>query len=319
MYLDSTSLKSLLISQRDTLPSEVTKRITHSDEAEVLSKMSAGNDFFGKAEVGARISTAAGSDFSATRKAEIQTLFKELKDLPGLPRRLAPDTDRENQFARGDLIEIEVELSPDPTYELIALLREFGGLAEAAPHIMGGAQMLESLEEVRPIMKMLDQLMAGLIPIRGRVLGHVVTTESGQPQVRKTSSLTPAELKASQPLLVVGVTEYDKFWRDPRRVIFSHAKYTVMARIARDGIQQDWSPVKGADLFYDLVPELKSRLTELRLPKSESQSQPAAPIPPREKVFTEVLTAFKDRLIADHVDEWTEALGLMQEEVTVHS
>ena len=297
VYLDSTSLKSLLISQRDTLPAETKQTISRADEAEVSARAAAGNKLVGEAEAGSTVRSSSSSDFQQTRKAEIQTLFKEFRDLPAYHLKIGPEEPVVKGVRRGDLVELRVELSPDPLYELIALTREFGSLAEAAPHIMGGNQTLHMLAEVRPIMQMLDQLMAGLIPVKAKVIDYVVVCREDQEVIVKTDELKAKE--HHEPLFLVGVTEAENYWRDLRRIVFSHARYTVMARISRDGLHREWTPVKGADLFTDVAPDFMEKLRAVEFPKQGEEGQIERGTTPRQEAFQAVLRAFKDEALSE--------------------
>jgi len=77
-------------------------------------------------------------------------------------------------------------------------------------------------------------------------------------------------------LQVVAVAEADLFWRDIRRVLFSGARYTVLARVSRDNIQTEWTPVKLVELLKDVVPDLAANfdVTVCWLPSSERRPRP---------------------------------------------
>jgi hypothetical protein len=74
------SLRSLLVSQKDTIPEEVSRAISLAEEAELSSKVSVDAPLVAKAEAGARYQTSNSSTVQTSRKAIVQTLFKELRD-----------------------------------------------------------------------------------------------------------------------------------------------------------------------------------------------------------------------------------------------
>lgn len=297
VYLDSTSLKSLLISQRDTLLAETAETLSRADAAEISSRVSAGNKLIGEAEAGSTIRSSSASDYQQTRKAEIQTLFKEFRELPGHHLKIGPETTVEDSIQRGDLVELRVELKPDPIYELIALTREFDGLAEAAPHIMGGHQTLHMLAEVRPIMQMLDQLLAGLVPVKAEAIDHVVVRRQGKEKVVRRMEVQDQE--EHEPLFLVGVTEAENYWRDLRRIVFSQARYTVMARLSRDGLHRDWTAVKGADLFARVAPDFMSKLRAVDFQDPTDTKHLQNNTNPRKHAFQKVLRTFKDEILLE--------------------
>jgi len=61
VYLDEVSLRSLLVSQKDTIPEEVSRAISLAEEAELSSKVSADAAMVAKAEAGARYQTSNSS------------------------------------------------------------------------------------------------------------------------------------------------------------------------------------------------------------------------------------------------------------------
>src|SRR6185437_2587482 len=80
VYLDEVSLRSLLVSQKDTIPEEVSHAILVAEEAELTGNVSANAATLGKAEIGSRYQTSNSSTVQTSRKAIVQTLFKELRD-----------------------------------------------------------------------------------------------------------------------------------------------------------------------------------------------------------------------------------------------
>lgn len=116
----------------------------------------------------------------------------------------------------------------------------------------------QSLRDALTANQILDQMLAGLVPLRGEVVDYRLVTVEGKDLVVHTRLL--AQLHESvvdvRPLQVVAVAEAELFWRDIRRVLFSGARYTVLARVSRAGIQAEWMPVKLVELLKDFVPDL---------------------------------------------------------------
>lgn len=310
VYLDDVSLKSLLISQTGTLLTSTTRSLSQTDEAEVNSRVSAGNSMVGSAEMGSRLRSGSTSGHQATYKAEVQTQFKAFVELPAVSPTMSPKSRRVEKFSRGDLVEVEVELSVDNLYELIAITDSFGDMAEAAPQILGGTETANVMNMADPVRKLLDQLMAGLVPIKAKALNHVVIMRDENPIVVARSELDGDERSEAQDLYIVGVTEGARYWRDLRRVVFSKSPYTMMVRVARDGLQRDWTPVKGAHLFDGIAPDFMPQLRKARLhPLAQGEGVVAQGYSPRQKSFADALNNYKDALLSDVDVEWSSAVS----------
>lgn len=279
VYLDEVSLTSLLVSQRDTIPEHVTSGRSVSEQAEISGKASV-NAVAAKAESETRYQTANSSSVESSRKAVVQTLFNELRDDANLPIALHDDAIgpvvlpsdgasqnedlrgwRGDDLQRGQLIELEVVLDVDPVFKLGTMVSEFSAMAAEYPQ-MAGPSGLAMLDEVEPVKKVLDRLLAGLIPIRAKVCNYVVANLDGQDYVVRSS--TAAELGVPvHSLEVVGVTEHIGYWKDIRRVLFSSARFKLLCRVARPGLHETWTPVKVAHLFGNVAPTLVEQIDTL--------------------------------------------------------
>lgn len=69
----------------------------------------------------------------------------------------------------------------------------------------------------------------------------------------------------TRPLDVVGVTENSLYWKDIRRVLFSEAAFTVLARVGRDGTHNNWNPVKLSQIFKEVVPNIVDDISNVSL------------------------------------------------------
>ena len=104
---------------------------------------------------------------------------------------------------------------------------------------------------------LLDSMLVGLVPIRGRLLDYDCLTIEGREVLIHRSLLNEIEGGAqlqTQPAVVVGVAQRDLFWKDIRRVLFSRAPYTLFCRLATGGLTDTWNPVKFADVLTDIAP-----------------------------------------------------------------
>ncbi|MBD8078209.1 DUF6414 family protein [Cellulosimicrobium arenosum] len=279
VYLDEVSLTSLLVSQRDTIPEHVTSGRSVSEQAEISAKASV-DAVAAKAESATRYQTANSSSVESSRKAVVQTLFNELRDDAKLPIALRDDAVgpvsipvdsatedgghrgwRGEDLLRGQLIELEVVLEVDPVFKLGTMVSEFSAMAAEYPQMAGPAG-LAMLDEIEPVKKVLDRLLAGLIPIRATACNYVVATVDGHEYVVRSS--TASELGVPvRPLEIVGVTEHIGYWKDIRRVLFSSGQFKLLCRVARPGLHETWTPVKVAHLFGDVAPSLVEQIDTL--------------------------------------------------------
>jgi len=296
VYLDVMSLESLLVSQNMTIPESVSQAVTRADEAELTSRVSA-DALVGKGEVAARYQASTGNSQESSRKAVIQSLFKEFRELPlefklsGLEVAPDPLTDPQSiefldnplvgmptsNLVRGDLIEVEVELSVDPVFRLALMMTEWSAMADEYPQMFDSANGgLEFLAEAEPVVKLLERFLAGLIPIRATAVNYVVVDLNGEEYILDARAVQNLDLP-KRPLQVVGVTEQQSYWRDIRRVLFSRdASFRILGRVARDGIQSKWTPVKLADLFSEVAPDLVDQVNAIEAPSSSNVPAVAA-------------------------------------------
>jgi hypothetical protein len=288
VYLDAVSLHSLLVSQTETIPEAITQAISRADEAELIGTMkaSAGVEIVGKAEsqVSARYQTSNSDSTQSSRKAVIQTLFKELRELPldfklvapmepPRPFESADDVfqaapkiiDKATSFTRGTLIEVEVVLAVDPVFKLGSMMNEWSAMADDFPGMFADHGTLAFLRQSGPIMKVLDRFLAGLIPLKATAVNYVVVTIDGIEYVAHKQAVSKLGVDAT-PLRITGVTEHLGFWKDVRRVLFSDARFTMLCRVARDGLHDKWTPVKLADLFSDVAPGFVDQINAIRTP-----------------------------------------------------
>jgi hypothetical protein len=279
VYLDEVSLTSLLVSQRDTIPEHVTSGKSVSEQVEISAKASV-DAVAAKAESATRYQTANSSSVESSRKAVVQTLFNELRDDAKLPIALRDDAVgpvpipvdgatedeghrgwRGEDLLRGQLIELEVVLEVDPVFKLGTMVSEFSAMAAEYPQ-MAGPSGLAMLDEIEPVQKVLDRLLAGLIPIRATACNYVVATVNGHEYVVRSG--TASELGVPvRPLEIVGVTEHIGYWKDIRRVLFSSGQFKLLCRVARPGLHETWTPVKVAHLFGDVAPSLVEQIDTL--------------------------------------------------------
>jgi hypothetical protein len=105
--------------------------------------------------------------------------------------------------------------------------------------------------------------MAGLVPLRGRLVDYLVVDVCGSELILHRRLVETLDLQGARDLTMVGVASRDLFWKDLRRVLFSGARYTVFCRMTGGGLQQRWNPVKLAEAMSDLAPNFDDQLQQL--------------------------------------------------------
>ncbi|QGQ18997.1 hypothetical protein GC089_06815 [Cellulomonas sp. JZ18] len=293
------------MSQAMTIPESVMLAAGRGSEAEISSSLSA-DALVGSGEVAARYQTMSSSSQEVSRRALIQSSFKEFRELPlefklsEFDKRTAGGFSMLSEFGvkadglrRGELVEIEVILEVDPVYKLAAMVSEYSEMANAYPQMFEGG-VLGFLRGSQPIIKVLQRFLAGLIPIRATAASIVVIEHEGQEYVAESGSAGPDVRE--RPLRIVGVTEQQNYWKDVRRVLFSDSRVRVLGRIARDGLHDSWTPVKLADLFSDVSPDLVDNINAIEAPSATSTTSGGFD---GSGPMVEALRMYKDHLVAN--------------------
>lgn len=271
VYLDEVSVRSLLASILGALDVEMTVTETHSSESAIEGGLSAGLGL-SKAEIKARQQAARGSENQVLRRSLIQADFRQLVEVtnsrrlfsgPGEPRsnhdvdspvlRAMRDLQRSggaiagHQLRRGALLEFEAEVSADAVFQA-------SEAASMMVDIMREDAASFGLTDVRQISagtRMLSKVLAGLVPIRCKAVSHV--RASWGDEVWLVDRRSSGDLKgigvSIDEVTVAGVAESDLFWKDPRRVLFSGFEYTILCRLARNGFQDEWTPIKLSEML----------------------------------------------------------------------
>jgi hypothetical protein len=292
VYIDDVSVQSLLASRTGAIATDYTDSDTSGTKR--TREANAGLKH-GPLNVGGKTNReeSSGTTAQVVRKSNAQARFKELLDaeLEGLLLRATPPDAlpstaesslgaqvvppfeqmrdqhqrhlvAEADIRRGDLFELEIELEAEPIYGVSAAIASLIDLFEHAPEMVPQDDR-DNIRQVSAVAKMLDQLLAGLVPVRGRAVDYNVLRRGDGDYVIHNSlvaQLHEEERAALQPLVVVGVAERDLFWKDIRRVLFAGHRYTVLARVAVDALPSFWQPIKLVDLVKQVSPELADML-----------------------------------------------------------
>lgn len=260
VYLDETSVQSLLASQIGALPAEVTSMTERSLEAEGSASTNIGLPGVAKSEIATTFRGSRTTGSQVLSRAVAETLFKKLYDLTHerFAWRSSNPPSGPIHVRRGDLLEFEVNLAPDPIYGFDTTMGILGDLAEDYPSFLEDPTTAMILREAGPATKVLDRLLAGLIPLKAPVPDLRAGVVDGDMVIASPSFFGAFP---SMPVTMVGVTEKDNYWRDVRRVLFSKTRFTVLGRVGRSDVQPTWVPVKLAEAMRDIAPEFPDAIT----------------------------------------------------------
>jgi hypothetical protein len=75
---------------------------------------------------------------------------------------------------RGELVEFRVRLAADPVFRFGTLMTEVSGMADEHPLMFAENNAFGFLNQMEPVNRILQRLLAGLIPIRAKAVDYVV-------------------------------------------------------------------------------------------------------------------------------------------------
>ena len=285
VYLDEVSVYSLLASHKAGVADTFTETATASLTSDLGSSIGA---------AGTGVSAGVGSNQSQSsqvvRKATVQTHFKELyeieqpmlviqtlappnpptpSDVVGLHSMLE-DSARGRwvvgraALSRGELIEVDVELDTDPLFRLSTVINTVRRLIDENAALFARSGIAQ-LDEMRAVAQVLESLLEGLVPVRGRLVDYTFATIAGEDVLIHNAvieKMTDDARPPTGPVYVAGVAQHSFFWKDIRRTLFSTPRYTMLCRIAATGLSSRWSPTTTVDLLGALAPEFEERMTE---------------------------------------------------------
>ena len=289
VYLDEVSVYSILASQKDGIATQFTETQTYSLNNQISS--SAGLGFSTtRAKFDSRMQAAEVQGSQVLRKAIIQTSFKELYEIErphlAVTARIGRDQPKVREaddllrvmegtsgdgwlvdpstIHRGELMEVRVELVAEPIFQLATLIASFGELTENQEALFGRS-ITAQVSEMQAMAHLLDGMLVGLVPIRGRLLDYDCVNIGGKELLVRRSLLNELDDGAQLqrcPAFVVGVAQRSLFWKDIRRILFSRAPHTLFCRLGTSGLTDTWNPVKFTDLLTDIAPSFGEMVQE---------------------------------------------------------
>lgn len=289
VYLDEVSVYSLVASQVGLVVTEVTETQASSLQSEFSSGIGVSAPL--KGEVGSKIQTGESQSSQVLRKAIIQTTFKQLHDTARRTGALRLAADNDGDFAevrtledvkalalarprspwvvpagrlrRGDLVEMDVQLEAEPIFQAGMAVTGMLDIIQDDPAAFGMTD-LSQFAQLRLMSQMLNKVLAGLVPVRGRSVRYQVVEIDHEEWLLHRDVVAGLHSAPSvKPAYLVGVAQQGHFWKDVRRVLFSGSEYRVLARLNRAGVQGTWTPVKLVDVLSTVVPDFANIMDTL--------------------------------------------------------
>ena len=238
--------------------------------------------------VNAKTQNSQSQASQVIRKATVQTSFKELYDLEkGNLSLSAPsganhptiksslDIKRHfkkllndkwivdvGKMSRGDLLEAKVELEADPIFHVTTFITTVHDIIGDKDDIFGSVSAGQ-VREAYAMGQVLERLLAGLVPLRGRIVDYeALKLEDTEILVHRTikDQMEASDAGSFRQVYITGVAHHGLFWKDTRQILFSGAHYSAFCRLATEGLKESWQPVKVADIFEGVVSEFKGAI-----------------------------------------------------------
>lgn len=278
IYLDEVSLQSLLVSLHGELTEKKSITDSTSNTKNVGGNIDTNNLTPLKLGFTAQYQSGKSGATQTEKKAIVQSWFRELYETPNiLGVQPLEDGDQDiivksSALQRGTLAELQVVLATDPYFNVVTSISEFFKLSENISELNGYSEIKWQIE-------LLQQLLAGLIPIKAEILNYRALKTGDDTYLvheDKVTEVSTSKIKVN----LVGVTELSAYWKDIRRVLFSNQEFRVLCRISRPGLVQDWNPIKLLDLFGNVIPqkEIHNFKETLKLPSYNADAASTAEI-----------------------------------------
>jgi hypothetical protein len=287
VYLDDVSVFSLIASQLGPVATEFTTSETQSLQGEVSGTVGA-NLGIKRAEASTRAQADQSHTSQVVRRSIVQNTFADLRDhvtskdlalsteVPDLDTQVATSASTLDELKRraprcfvdvdlikrGQLIEVDVELEADPIFKVNAAMAAVLEIVQESPQAFGD-EVITSMADARAMQKIIDRLLTGLVPIRGRLVDYCILDLGGDQRIVRrelADAIEPGGGAVIRPLYLVGVASESLFWKDVRLVLFSRSRHRVMCRLRNDGTQDRWTASKLVEVLASTFPQLGDQL-----------------------------------------------------------
>lgn len=301
VYLDEVSVRSLRASRVGALPSELRDMRSAVLAAEMSGTVTATVPAVVKASIQSTLTSTRSGGAEILRKTIVQSDFKDLRDgelhrlLVGPARQAAPAFEehllethnqwimRAKDVARSGLVEMTVRLGAAGIFKVGAVFESLTTLFSQSRLDPATAR---TLQDMGPMNEMVQELLAGLVPIECIAVDYQVGEIDGEDWLVHNSMISHLpSLVNIRPLVLVATTTSSLYWQDLRQILFSDLEFDVLARVTRSGVANAWSPVKLADVFRtfspataDAVDNLDSLARQLMAEHASKESLAPTPI-----------------------------------------
>lgn len=309
VYLDEVSVTSLVAARDGAITESFKESLSATTAAEGGTTIEMAAPAGGpKAGWSSRTTASRTSATEVVRRAVIQGTFRSLRigdtelrlSVEDQPLRASPRPAtalhelagvifklqkqrravRVRDLARGDVIEFRVELAAEASYEISAAITSVLDLLKDHAAMFGVAAV--DLAQGEVLSELLRRMLVDLVPITARVTSHRLVVIDGEPWVVDAKAIAHAGPlnDNAEELTIAGVTELPSFWKDVRRILFDGSAYTAYVRLSKPGLCDEWSPVKLADVFERVFPDVGAHLRELPKLLAGGPSTPAVAATP---------------------------------------
>lgn len=293
VYLDETSVTSLVAARHGSVPESFKDTLSSTTSSEAGNSLTLPSPPAGPGiGMSMRSTSSRTASQEVVRRAVVQGTFRSLRigdtdlrvsveDQPDRPKPAPVETARElahhlsklkkqhratrtQDLLRGDVVEVQVELSPEWSYQFTAAVSSMIDIVKGRPEMFGIDE--STLGNVQQLLELLSRLLVDLVPIQARVTSHRLVVVDDVSWLVDASMIAPGSVldRDASEVHLAGVTELPLYWKDVRRVLFAGSAYSVYARISRPGIHASWSPVKLADVLERAFsPELGDQIRKL--------------------------------------------------------
>lgn len=329
VYLDEVSVISLVAARDGSIAESIKHTLTSSSEAE--SKSTLGLDLKGlKLGSESRVRAAETSAKEVVRKAVIQSTFRDLRtggdgndihlvrdgkrtlrtigtqsigtiaELKRAKKKLVKGGQLLSvaEMSRGDVLELEIKIEADKTYRFVSAISSIVEIVKDREELFEIDK--STYDQIVSITEVIDRLLVGLVPIRGRSTRFgVIEIDGVEHLVDQTLLREGSDLQQSlHPLEVVGVTDFTSYSKDLRRVLFNDATYTAYMRVETPSLCDTWNPIKLSGVLRTLSVDIDTLIKDL---PDRFELPPASQISsPRQEIdATSILAAFGENLAAE--------------------
>lgn len=242
IYLDELSVESLLASKGEGgITSQTTRESTAETSEEVRGEVNASISGVGSNISGSRLERDTQRTASVNHFNLVQSQFTRLHNTKKIPFRKLEDGDNIEDLDRGEIIELEANISVNKLYRT---WKTFDYLDDIFPNQIGEDH------QVRGIMEKLSSLFEDSIPIVGEATSLELEEDN------QINSSTDPE----NALTFVGDISQDLLWTDPANSLYGEEKFKVVFRVKSVKENKDTRSLKISEIMSPLMPKTSKSL-----------------------------------------------------------